>query len=196
MIGGLYRAGNGPLHRMGPGRKLAVLPIVGTALFLLPSTLLSVAVLLSVLVAYPLAGLPLSLLWRQLRSIAFVLALVALGQVWFAGWEAALLFGARLAALLLLASLITVTTRTSEIVGVLERLLRPMSRLRLDPSRVALALSLTMRFIPLVGAVLSDVREAQAARGAKGSVLQLAVPVIVRLLKTSDEIADAIDARS
>ncbi len=196
MIASLYRAGNSALHRAPPGLKLAALPIVGTALFLLPSAWLSGAALLATVLAYPLAGLPGTILARQLRSILLVVVLVALAQIWFAGAGAALLFGLRLTALLLLAALVTLTTRTSDIVAVLDGALRPLRPLGVDPAKVALALSLTFRFLPLVTGVVAEIREAQAARGIERSVLRLAVPVVIRLLKTSDEIAEAIDARS
>lgn len=195
MIGSLYRAGDSALHRASPGLKLALLPIVGTALFLVPSVWLSGAALAVILLAYPLAGLKRSILLGQLRSILLVVVIVAAAQLWFGGVEAALLSALRLTALLLLAALVTLTTRTSDIVAVLDRALRPLEPLGVDPRKVSLAISLTFRFLPLVGGVVADIREAQAARGVERNVLRLAVPVIVRLLKTSDEIAEAIDAR-
>lgn len=195
MIGSLYRAGDSALHRASPGLKLALLPIAGTALFLVPSAWLSGAALALVLLAYPLAGLKWSALLGQLRSILLVVAVVAVAQLWFGGVEVALLFALRLTALLLLAALVTLTTRTSDIVAVLDRALRPLEPFGVDPRKVSLAISLTFRFLPLVSGVVADIREAQAARGVERNVLRLAVPVIVRLLKTSDEIAEAIDAR-
>lgn len=195
MIGSLYRAGDSALHRASPGLKLALLPIAGTALFLVPSAWLSGAALAVVLLAYPLAGLKRSALLGQLRSILLVVAIVAVAQLWFGGVEVALLFALRLTALLLLAALVTLTTRTSDIVAVLDRALRPLEPLGVDPRKVSLAISLTFRFLPLVSGVVADIREAQAARGVERNVLRLAVPVVVRLLKTSDEIAEAIDAR-
>ena len=196
MIASLYHAGDSPVHRAPPGLKLACLPFAGTALFLVPSVALSGAALVLVLLAFPLARLPGSILLRHLRAIGLVVALVAAAQVWFAGVEAAALFALRLSALLLLAALVTLTTRTSDIVSVLDRALRPLGPLGVDTRKVSLAIALTFRFLPLVTGVVSEIREAQAARGVEGSILRLAVPVIVRLLKTSDEIAEAIDARS
>lgn len=196
MIGGLYRAGDSVLHRASAELKLLSLPAVGTLLFLVPSAALSGAVLALVLLGYALAGLPARVIVAQARMILLVVVLVALAQWWFAGAAAALLFSLRLAALLLLASLVTLTTRTSAIVAVLERALRPLAPLGVDPEKVGLAISLTLRFLPLVSGALAEIREAQAARGIEAGVLRLAVPLIVRLLKTSDEIAEAIDARS
>ena len=41
-----------------------------------------------------------------------------------------------------------------------------------------------------------EVREAQRARGLERSLVALTVPIVVRMLKMSDDIAAAIDARS
>jgi|GEM_PF-839179 len=72
----------------------------------------------------------------------------------------------------------------------------PLARLGVNPARVSLAVSLTLRFIPVVAQTVQDVREAQRARGIEKNMLALAVPVIVRTLKMADDVADAIDARS
>ena len=63
-------------------------------------------------------------------------------------------------------------------------------------AKVGLAISLAIRFIPAVAAIVEEVREAQRARGQDRSMIALAVPVIIRLLKMADEIAEAIDASS
>ena len=65
-----------------------------------------------------------------------------------------------------------------------------------NPAKVSLAISLALRFIPVLAAVTSEVREAQRARGLDANILAIAVPVVVRTLKMADDIAAAIEARS
>ena len=62
--------------------------------------------------------------------------------------------------------------------------------------RIALAISLSLRFIPLVRSVLDEVREAQRARGLERNLTALLVPLVVRTLKQADGTAQAIQARS
>ncbi|KQT88304.1 energy-coupling factor transporter transmembrane protein EcfT [Aurantimonas sp. Leaf443] len=196
MIASLYRPGRSVLHRMHAGWKLAALPVLGTLLFLVPSLALQLLALGVVLCLFPVGGQTPRSLAGALRSFAPILLLVALAQVWFGGWHAAALFTARLAALLLAATLVTATTRTADIVEAIEAGLGPLRRFGVDPGRVGLAIALAIRFVPLLGAIAAEIREAQAARGLDRSLLALGVPLIVRALKMSDEIADAIDARS
>ncbi|TFF21721.1 energy-coupling factor transporter transmembrane protein EcfT [Jiella endophytica] len=196
MIAGLYRAGDSPLHRMAAGWKLLALLVAGTLVFLVESPFAALAALLAVLVLYRLAGFGLRLAMAQLRPVAIVLAILFLAQLWLASPAVAALFVTRLAALVLAAALVTLTTRTSDLVDAIERGLAPLSRLGVDVAKVSLSLSLAIRFIPAVGQIAAEIREAQIARGQRPNPLTLVAPLIVRLLKMADEIAEAIDARS
>lgn len=196
MITGLYRAGDSRLHRAGAGRKLLALILGGTLLLAISSLPLAALGLLIALALYGLAGFGPRVLWTQLRPIAFVLAVLFLAQLWLATPAEAVLVVLRFAALVLAAGLVTLTTRTSDLVAAIERGLSPLSRFGLDVAKVSLAISLAIRFIPAIGQIAGEVREAQLARGRRPSPLTLVVPVIVRLLKMADEITDAIDARS
>ena len=148
MIGGLYRAGDSALHRAGPGRKLLALLACGTIVLAVPSLWLVVPSLLLVLALYGWAGFGPRILWAQLRPIAIVLALLFLAQLWLATPAEALLVVLRLAALVLAAGLVTMTTRTADLVAAIERGLSPLARLGLDVGKVSLAISLAIRFIP------------------------------------------------
>ena len=63
-------------------------------------------------------------------------------------------------------------------------------------AQIALAVSLFLRFVPLVRTALDDVREAQRARGLDRNLKAILVPLVVRILKTADEVSQAIYARS
>ena len=196
MIGGLFRPGSSPLHRAPAGAKLLALGGLGTLLFALPSLWLAGLALLFVLAGYSLARLPAALVLSQLRPALWILAILFLAQLWLASLGDAALLVLRFCALILAAGLVTLTTRTADMVAVIERGLSPLARLGLDVEKTSLALSLAIRFIPAVATVLEEVREAQAARGGAQSAVNLAVPVILRLLKMADQVAEALDARS
>ncbi|MBB3949408.1 energy-coupling factor transporter transmembrane component T family protein [Aureimonas jatrophae] len=196
MIADVYRPGSTLAHRLPAGAKLAGLALAGTLLFLIPSVWLSLgALVLSVAATAMTLGRRSA--GRTLRASLPIVVLVAGFQLWFAGPMAALLFGSRLAALLLMAALAAATTRPSDIADAVERLVAPCLRpFGIDPARVGLAVSLAIRFVPVLASLASEIREAQAARGLDRSAIALAVPLVVRLFKMADEIAEAIDARS
>lgn len=196
MIRSLFVPGASWLHRARPGAKLLALPVAASVLFLSASPPAMAGALLGTLLLYPAAGLAPRLAVAQLRPAMWALVILFAAQSWFAGVEPAATAVLRLAALILLASLVTLTTRVSALVDTLQWALEPLRPLGVDPAKVGLAISLAVRFIPALAAVLEEVREAQRARGVERGALSLAVPMVVRTLKMADEIAEAIDARS
>lgn len=196
MMEPLYIEGHSLLHRTPAWVKLAMLVVAGAALFAVhsPGWLLAAFVAGGVLLG--LTGAGAGTIWRQVRGLLTILAFVAAFTAYFNGWPRAAEVVLRVAALLALALAVTVSTRTSDLIEVCERALWPLEKLRLvDAGRVALALALTLRFVPEIWRNYQEIREAQAARGLAANPLALVVPLIVRTLKRADEVADAIDAR-
>lgn len=196
MIRGLYTHRDSWLHRQRPGAKLLALPLVGTLIFVVSSPLAGAAILAVSVLAYRAADLSLATAWQQLRPVLLVIALVFLAQAFLATVQIATLSVLRIATLVLLAALVTLTTRTRDLVDTLEWSLAPLAPLGVDPAKVGLAISLAIRFIPVIAGIFGEVREAQAARGGGRNALRLVMPTVIRTLRMTDEIADAIDARS
>ncbi len=191
-----YVPGASPVHRCPPGHKILGLVAAGTVLFALPRLGLALAALGLAGLLYGVAGIPARLVLAQLRPLAWILAILVLVQLALDGWLAGLMVAARLAALVLLAGLVTLTTRSADLIEALQRGLAWLRFLGVNPAKVGLAIALTLRFIPVLAAITAEVREAQRARGLERSLVALTVPVVVRMLKMSDDIAAAIDARS
>lgn len=196
MIAALARPGASALHRTPAGRKLAGLAILATVLFFVDEPrLLAVAFGLG-LAAARSTGTRFADIGRDLAAPALVLAVLGLADWLMVDGRTAAVVVLRLGAIALFAHAVTVTTTTAELAEVLERLFVPAERLGLlDAARAALTVTLAVRFVPLIVEEAREIREAQAARGLDGSVLALAVPLMVRVLVRSQDLADAIDAR-
>lgn len=195
MIAGLYIAGDSPIHRMGAGLKLVVLAAGSTALFIAGGWVSATAGLCAALAGYAVAGLKPRIVWRQFRALLPVLLLIGATHALLGDWQSAFVPLLRLTAVVLAAGLVTLTTRSMDMTAAIERGLQPFARI-VSPAKVALAISLTLRFIPVLSAIKDEIREAQRARGLERSLIALAVPLIVRSLRMTDEVADAIEARS
>ncbi|MDF9301392.1 energy-coupling factor transporter transmembrane protein EcfT [Tritonibacter mobilis] len=191
----LYVDGRSVLHRLGPGWKILALAVSGTLLFAVDHILLTLGWLCLTLALYLVADLPLSRAWQQIRPALWIFALIFLAQILFNSWQLGLFVVIRLAVLLMMAGLLTLTTRSSDMIDGIEAGLRPLQRLGLRTKGISLAISLTLRFIPVLTTVVQDVREAQSARGLDRSLFAIAIPSIIRTLRMSEEISDAIDAR-
>ncbi len=192
----LYLPGTSPVHRARAGLKLAVLAALGTGLFAVPRIGVVAAALAGVLVAgLAVARLPARWLWAQVRPVW--LLLVALFGVHLLVTDA--LTGTvtvlRLLTLVLAAAVVTATTRVTELVAVVEWLLRPLEVVGVRPARIGLVVAMTLRFIPVVAERAARIREAQAARGASGVRLGLLVPLLIQVLQLAHTLSEALDAR-
>lgn len=191
-----YLPGNSFIHRAPPGLKLLTLAVLATLLFVYPNLIFAAVTLAATIVLYPLAGISARVMLAQVKPIFAILLLLFVVQLAMVNWQSGLLVVVRLSALMLIASLITLTTRSSEMIEALEKRLTWLYFIGVNPAKISLALSLALRFIPVLAAITQEVREAQKARGLNNSVIAVAIPVIVRTLKMADSIAAALEARA
>ena len=191
----LYRPGTSFLHRAPAGGKVLALAVLGTLTFLVDDVWVIFAGLAVAIALYPVCGLPLKSAWAQVRPTLWILLAIFIAQVIFNSWQLGVFVVARFALLLLLAGLLVLTTRASDMIDGIERGLPFLRPIGVNPAKVSLALSLALRFIPVIAQITHEVREAQRARGLENSIIALAIPLFVRTLRMSEDIADAIEAR-
>ncbi|MDN6300171.1 MAG: energy-coupling factor transporter transmembrane protein EcfT [Micrococcaceae bacterium] len=192
----LYRPGHGLLHRLPTGRKALLLMLVLLGLSFLQSTYWAAGLACVVAVlGYLLGGLGLSELWRQLIAVRWLIGITLLAQLIFMPLEAAAANSSRVVAAILLAGLLVLTTRLTDLLAAVERGLAPLARLGIDPERMALLLAVTITTVPVLARLGAGVREAQRARGARGGLATFVVPFLVVSLKHADELGEALSAR-
>ncbi|CAH0141722.1 Energy-coupling factor transporter transmembrane protein BioN [Microbacterium oxydans] len=191
----LYRPGTGLLHRTPVGVKLALLAAVALLLSLLPQDAVSIGVtLLGVVGLYLAAGFPIGVLGIELWRIRWLILVLGVALAVFVSPVTAWISTGRVIALLLLAGLLTSTTRMADLLDALHRMLRPLRRIGVDADAVAMTLSLTLTMIPVVAGFADRVRDAQRARGVRLGV-RAVVPLLVLALRHADEVGDALVAR-
>lgn len=192
---GLYLPGRSVLHRSRPGAKLAALLLAGLGAVFVDRPW-QVGVVLAVVAAlYAVAGLSVRVLLRQARPLLWMFALIGLFHVLVNGWERAVVVVGVLLGLVLLAGLVTLTTRTEDLLETLLWLVRPLRHVGVDPERVGLLVALSLRSVPVVVGIAEEVRDAQKARGLGASPRAFAVPLLVRSLRHADALGEALVAR-
>jgi len=184
------------LHRLPAGLKLTCVVMLGTVVFIIDDFALIGISLALVVLMFISAQVPAYIAWRQFRVAVPVLVIIFAAQLWLADWQFAVMVVVRFALLISAASLVSLTTRTSAMIEALEIFLSPLGKLGVDVGKISLTLAMAIRFIPEVIRITRDVREAQRVRGLETSLFAVAMPVIIRLLRTADDVADAIEARS
>lgn len=194
-MGSLYSEHLTWLHRWSAGRKLACMALLGTLLFLLSAPW-----------ALALAALACTLLWRSLglatrvarRLMVSVLAaalLVAVFHLWMGRPDVAAVSALRLACASTLGVALTVSTRPTDLLLVLDALLAPLARLGLQPGRVSLQLALMLRFTEHFFVQWKRLDEAHRLRTGRPGGLRLIAPLTVQMLQRAQRVADALYAR-
>lgn len=181
------------LHRAPAAPKLGGLALAVIGVVLLPSPLAVAIAGLAALGLYASAGLAPTVAWRQVRPLRWVLLALICFQTLSRGWEVAAMVGGKLALTVALAGLLTMTTMTSDLLDVVERILARVPGVNAE--RAALVLALAMRAIPVVSTLAGQVRDAQRARGAGNDIRAYGVPLVVRSLRYSDALGEALIAR-
>jgi biotin transport system permease protein len=131
----------------------------------------------------------------MLRPLWPFLLLLALWHLWTGDTATGLAVGLRLVAAVAAANLVTMTTRLSDMMAVLERLAAPLARVGLPPRRLALALALVIRFVPVMTDRLASIREAWRARSPRRPGWQLLLPATLAALDDAERVAEALRAR-
>ena len=190
----LYHEADTPVHALPAGAKLLVLLAVGTGAFFVHSMVILVAALGVVVLCYLLARIPWRVAVRQMCTVLPFMLIILGVQLLLTGWENAVLVAERILILVLLANLITLSTRTSAMVSTIEAVLGPCRRFGVQPERVGLVVAMTIRFIPVIKEQVDQVRDAQRARGTRRSTAFL-TPLLIKTLRLADGLGEALDAR-
>lgn len=192
---GVYVPGETPIHRMPAGWKFLILLIfILTTAIWVKSAIPALVVLVGVILLYVLARIPAGIAWSQVWPVLPVLLLLGAFQWWQQGADRAFGITGSLLAALMLAALLTLTTKLEAMMDALEHMLQPFSRW-LPVEKIVLAFSLTLRLIPLMFGTVFEVLDARKARGAAFSIRALGTPVLIRAIRRAQAIADALLAR-
>lgn len=190
----LYIHRDSLVHGIPAGGKLLLCIVLSTGICFLPLLPL-IAVTTAVAALYVVARLPAGTIITALRPIFFITAMIFALQWAFAGLHDAVLVTCRLFALTLLTSLVTLTTPLADMLDVIARAARPLAPLGVSPPKLALAVALTIRFIPTLLNDWQEIQRARLARGARGYSVFALGPLIIKVLFMTNALGNAIAAR-
>ena len=179
--------------------------------------------LLLTILLFPLARLPLHRFWRNVRAFFWLYGITFFihlffhrGQpVWVVpglGWiitaegiQAGILFTVRIAILITISNFLMAVTTPQDITDGLEKLFRPFARFGVPVGEIALMISISLRFVPILWEESDKIRKAQISRGAdlEGSwilrirkTIPMVLPLFAGALKRADDLAMALEARA
>lgn len=209
-----FHAGNSVLHQLDVRFKLLFLVVISLSSLnaFIPSLVLLTLVLMA---ALSHAGLPLKTALKDLRYVLLLLLFVFMARslsvpgspvVEFKGvtvTREGLCEGAivcwRLVIVIMTGLSFVLTTRSSEIKAAVEWLLKPCPWI--PAKRIAIMMSLVVRFIPIIFEQAKMTMDAQRARGVenrKNPVYRLkmfSIPLMRRIFERADKLVLAMEAR-
>lgn len=122
------------------------------------------------------------------------------------GLEGAFFIMTRLIVIVTLSTILTLTTKPTDLNLGLERVLKPLKYVGISTEIMAMIISIALRYIPTLLDEANKIMLAQASRGVDFSegkfkdkvmqIISLLVPMFIISFKRSDELADAMEARN
>jgi biotin transport system permease protein len=183
------------LHQVPAGVKLAGLALLGLLLLPVGNGWILAGVLAIIAVVYAGFGRAGAARFMLLRPLLPLLVVVGGVQAASDGWNAGAVVTMRLLAMLLLADLVSMTTTMSELMEVLAPALRVLRPLGVNPRKMALAVALVLRFVPVLLTRWRAREEAWRARSRRRVPPRLVAAFVADILQLADRVAEALDAR-
>ena len=219
---GQYVCGNSFLHRLDPRTKILSTTAYIFALFLFDSIWCYIINFVLVLSFYVICGISLKMVLNNVKPILPILILTSIinlcliqdGEVVFRMWvfsvtDRAIFFTTmvffRVILLIFSSSLLTYTTLPVDLTRGIEKLMKPLAKIRFPVEEVAMMISIALRFVPTLVSEADKIISAQKSRGADmetGSLIKRAkcmvpilIPLFVCAFKRADELAVAMESR-
>jgi biotin transport system permease protein len=194
-MGSLYSEHRTWLHAVSAGWKLACMFALSTGVFLMTDLRVLALVCGLCIVLFATLGRAIASGRRLLVSLG-VAALLVLGfhtamQQPLVGWVSTL----RMVSATLLGIALTITTRSADLLDVLEWLLRPLQALGVRTPAIALQLAIMLRFVEHFFVIWKRLDDAHRLRTGKAGGLRLLAPLTLHMLKAAQRVADTLQLR-
>lgn len=218
---GQYYQTDSIIHRLDPRVKLGGTLLYIITLFLIGNVWGYLLATLALWTVIKLSKVPFGFIVRGMRSIGFLLAITILFNMFLTPGEAivsfwifkltkeglrtALFMGWRLCLLIIGSSLMTLTTTPNQLTDGMEKALHPLNKIGIPVHEIAMMMSISLRFIPILLEETDKIMKAQIARGAdfeSGNLIQkakamvpLLVPLFISAFRRANDLAMAMESR-
>ena len=219
---GQFFPGNSPVHRVDPRVKILLTIAYMAAVFVVEGFIGYAVLFAFVALIARLSRVKLKFLVRGLKPLIFIIAFTFVLNILFTtgdtplftfwiirvypeGVKMAVYFALRLVFLVIGTSLLTLTTSPMALTDALERLLKPLKKIKFPVHELAMMMTIALRFIPTLLEEMDKIMKAQTARGADfetGNLIErakamipLLVPLFISAFRRADELAMAMEAR-
>ena len=219
---GQYYPTNSVIHRLDPRVKIVCTLAYLISLFIFKSVLGYAICTIFLIAVIRTSKVPFKFITKGLKPIILLLMMTTIFNLFFTssgkillsigfikitedGLRASVYMVLRLVYLIIGSSIMTLTTTPNELTDGIERLLRPLNKIKVPVHEIAMMMSIALRFIPILLEETDKIMKAQIARGAdleSGNIIQKAksmipilVPLFVSAFRRANDLAMAMEAR-
>lgn len=218
---GQYYQADSVIHRLDPRVKLGTTVLFIISLFVFNGFWGYLVAALFLVLVIRLSTVPFKFMVKGMKSIVFLLSITIvfnlfltpgepIVQLWKftvtrEGLRLAILLSIRLGFLIIGSSVMTLTTTPNQLTDGLERMLRPLNKIKVPVHEIAMMMSITLRFIPILMEETDKIMKAQLARCADfdsgnlikkaKSLVPLLVPLFISAFRRANDLAMAMEAR-
>lgn len=218
---GQYFPGKSFVHKMDARMKIILTLLLVVSVFICRNIVSLSAVIIVAFSLVFVSKIPIKTVLKSLKPLVFIIILtsvlnlfygsgeplVRLGRIKITanGIETALFMAIRIVSLVVVSSLLTYTTSPTALTDAIERLLKPLTYVKVDVHSIAMTMTIALRFIPTLIEEIDKIMSAQKSRGANldsGNLIQRAkalipilIPLFVSSFRRAGELAYAMECR-
>lgn len=176
--------------------KLAAVLLATMLLFVFESIVVQACAFVACVILYAVGGREFFV--AGIQRLRFIWPFLALILLWHAFTQTASLgavIGLRLVTILGLSNLMTMTSRLTDLIGLIHAGLKPLRKLGINTRPVEIAMALVVRFTPIFMSKGVSISDAWRMRSAKKPGWRIVFPLSLAAIDDAEQVADALKAR-
>ncbi|MDD4547360.1 MAG: energy-coupling factor transporter transmembrane protein EcfT [Bacilli bacterium] len=205
MVGRYYPV-TSKIHKMNPLSKI-ICTVIFVLLMFLSNDLFFIGLITAfVLLIVLMSNVPLKVYLGAIKSLKIlIIFIILINIITGVDWQVIVIMVARLVLVVLYTSVLTLTTPPTELTYGLEKFFTPLRVIGIPVNKMALSLSLAIRFIPTIIDQANKIMKSQTCRGIDYSnskikdkitgVKSLMLPMIIHSFRRADELAISMELR-
>lgn len=219
---GSYMPMDSVVHKMDPRSKIIIMLLLMISIFIPSGITGYICIGIFICFVLFLSKLSIKYALRSMKPMLFMMIFLLVINVlviktgipwiqwgWFSIYSDAiyqtLYIVVRLLYMIIITTILTATTKPLDLTLGIEKLLKPLEKIKFPAHIIAMMISIALRFIPTLIEETQRIMNAQASRGVdldNGSlkeklmaILSLIVPLFISAFDRADQLANAMEAR-
>ena len=219
---GSYMPMDSVVHKMDPRSKIIIMLLLMISIFIPSGITGYICIGIFICFVLFLSKLSIKYDFRSMKPMLFMMIFLLVINVlviktgipwiqwgWFSIYSDAiyqtLYIVVRLLYMIIITTILTATTKPLDLTLGIEKLLKPLEKIKFPAHIIAMMISIALRFIPTLIEETQRIMNAQASRGVdldNGSlkeklmaILSLIVPLFISAFDRADQLANAMEAR-